>query len=348
MKALTDRQERFIHEYLVDQNASAAAARAGYASASRASQAARLMQDPQVCARIAAELEELFGRLKLNAVDVLRGQLRAAYLDPAKLFDAAREPIPLDDLDEETRGGLTVNYSLRRGGEHTTHVKQTPRHIAFAALQKRLDAFGKVRDAAFAQVVEQEEREAREAREEEEAARSPQPKPLFKLTFDLPAGAAQAPAQAPGDAVVAPPSMSDGVEAFADAILAGAKPRAATAVSGVPAVAGDAEAAQAAAPEADPDAPPSPYEPGYDYKKDPNAAYGGRFRVWTMYQEKKKAQEKQAREAAAAVAAPDTRIAPGRRVMPRMEPGYNPPWLRDNRPKFAIGAGEFYFSGEEP
>jgi len=206
MKLLTDRQERFVHEYLIDQNASAAAARAGYAAGTRATQGARPLNEPQVRARITAELEDLFGRLKLNALDVLRGQLRAAYLDPAKLFDSERAPIPLDDLDEETRGGLTVSYSQRRGGDHTMHVKQTPRHIAFAALQKRLDAFHKLRDQAFAQIVEQDQLEEQEARDKEQAARAPQP--FFKLTFDLPQGATQAPAQAPGDAVVAPPAAS--------------------------------------------------------------------------------------------------------------------------------------------
>jgi len=341
MKPLTDRQERFVHEYLIDQNASAAAARAGYSAGTRANQGARLMQDPQVCARITAELEDLYARLKLNALDVLRGQLRAAYLDPAKLFDAEREPIALDDLDEETRGGLTVTYSLRRGGEHTTHVKQTPRHIAFAALQKRLDAFNKLRDQAFAQVVEEEEREAREAREKEQAALAPRPKSFFNITFDLPEGTAQPPATVPGDA--AAPAGSAGAASPAAAMVAAVAPRAAPAPAS--AVTPDpADAAEAI----DPDAPPSPYEPGYDYKKDPGAPYGGRFIAWNRYQETKKQAERQAREAAAAGLAPNARIAPGKRVMPRMEPGYNPPWLRDNRPRFAVGAGEFYFSGEEP
>ncbi|MDB5805535.1 MAG: Terminase small subunit [Betaproteobacteria bacterium] len=43
MDALTHRQERFVFEYLKDQNASAAAC-AGYSAESRASQASELMQ----------------------------------------------------------------------------------------------------------------------------------------------------------------------------------------------------------------------------------------------------------------------------------------------------------------
>ena len=42
------------------------------------------------------------------------------------------------------------------------------------------------------------------------------------------------------------------------------------------------------------------------------------------------------------------KIRPGTLRPPGTDPGYNPPWLRDQRPRYAIGAGEFYFSGEEP
>jgi phage terminase small subunit len=188
MKTLTDRQERFVHEYIIVQNASAAAARAGYARNSRATQAARLMDDPLVRDRIIAELADLYGRLKLNAVEVLQRQVRAAYLDPARLFDAQQEAIPLHQLDEEMRDGLTVNYSRRTNGDQVMRVRQTPRHIALAVLQKRLDAFAKLQEATFAQSLEREEREAQAAREKEAALR-PKPKSFFHMSFDLPAAA---------------------------------------------------------------------------------------------------------------------------------------------------------------
>jgi len=43
---LTDRQERFVFEYLKDQNASAAAERAGYTAKNMASQGNELMNNP--------------------------------------------------------------------------------------------------------------------------------------------------------------------------------------------------------------------------------------------------------------------------------------------------------------
>jgi len=371
MKTLTDRQERFVHEYIIDQNASAAAARAGYARNSRATQAARLMDDPLVRDRIIAELADLYGRLKLNAVEVLQRQVRAAYLDPARLFDAQQEAIPLHQLDEETRDGLTVNYSRRTNGDQVMRVRQTPRHIALAVLQKRLDAFAKLQEEAFAASLEREEHEAQAAREQEAALRT-RPKSFFNLTFDLPADAPRAVAAASAHEEATPAAVqvtaplpkahqraTEPAPAKAAASAKAAKPASASVTPPVPASAtspGPASVAPSApasvgAPDIDPDAPPSPHDPNYDFRKDPNAAYGGRWTAWNKYQREKQQKEMQAAEEAAAArlgAPPNMRVGPGRVVAQRMEPGYNPPWLRRERPRFAIGAGEFYFSGEEP
>ena len=365
MKHPTDRQERFVHEYLIDQNASAAAGRAGYSRNTRGTQATRLMDMPQVRERIVVELAELYAGLKFNAMEVLRAQLRAATLDPAKLFDAAQAPVPLKELDEETRGALTVTYALRRSGDHVMHVRQTPRHVALAALQKRLDAFAKLQNETFAQSLAAQERE-REAARGRGAQSGPGAQPVFNLSFELPAKMAAAPAAVPlstaaSAAAVAPASTVTPACATATAPAAAtAQPEARAAAVAAKAPQAQAAVVQAAAaaapanaaPEApDPDAPPSPFEPGYDFRKDPNAAYGGRWQAWNKYQREKKQRELQAAEEAAAAAAgapPNMRVGPGRVVPQRMEPGYNPPWLRRERPRFAIGAGEFYFSGEEP
>jgi phage terminase small subunit len=328
---LTDRQDRFVHEYLLDQNASAAAGRAGYSGRSKGTQAALLMKNPLVRERIVVELADLYAKLKLNAVEVLKAQIRAAYLDPAKLFDAAQEPIPLDQLDEDTRGGLTVAYAKRRGGDYTMRVRQTPRHIALAVLQKRLDAFEKLQAETFAGKVEETQAESS----------PPRPgQPLSELARRLLSDPAeQAPAEARSDS----PDASSAEAAPAAALTPPMQP-----VMPVP-------PAQASPPpealkptpatDFDPDAPPSPHDPDYDFMKDPNALYGGRYTAWNKYQQEKRARELQERERQAALAQglpPGARIGPGRTVPVRMEPGYNPPWYRNNRPEFAIGAGETY------
>jgi phage terminase small subunit len=162
MHTLSDRQERFIHEYLIDHNASAAAVRAGYSPKTKGTQAAELMKDARVQARIAIEMGELFARLKVSAFELLRKQVCALNFDPAKLFDAAGGPVRLADLDEETKAGLSVSFE-ERDGERVIKARQTPRHVALAALWRRFDAFQKVQAKALEVLAVQEKEQEREA-----------------------------------------------------------------------------------------------------------------------------------------------------------------------------------------
>ena len=348
MKPLTDRQERFIFEYTFDQNATAAAGRAGYSEKTRGTHAAQMMKNPAIRARIVAELEDLFTRLKLNATDLLRAQIASAFLDPAKLFDAAQKAIPLADLDEGTRGGLTVAYALKDNGQQTIRVKQTPRHIALAVLQKRLDSFKKLQEEVFEEVEEEEApvavppgataaATAQAAAQTTAAGAAPQEattasrvaqaiKNMFKLEFRL--------AEPMEKLVQAKTAIAQAVQAI------GRKPEVDLAL-----LWGSlAEFAASQPVDRKNPPPPSPYEPDYDFRKDPAAMDGGRYVAWTKYWVEKRDEARHQAEKAAALgtAPPNMRIGPGRRVAVRTEPGYNPPWQRDQRPRFAIGAGETY------
>jgi len=352
MKPLTDRQERFVFEYSLDQNASAAAGRAGYSDRTRGTHAAQMMKNPAIRARIVVELGDLFARLKLNANEVLRAQICSAYLDPAKLFDAAQRAIPLADLDEDTRDGLSVSYALKDNGQQTLRVKQTPRHIALAVLQKRLDAFAKLQEEAFALEEEEEEPvaappdavapeavlpDAAQMPARQTASGSPQNvkapsriaqaiKSMFKLEFKLAEPMAK---------------LEQAKTAIAQAVQSiGRRPQADVALLWRSL----AEFAASQTVEWDDPPPLSPYEPGYNFKKDPDAMDGGRYVAWTRYWSEKRDEARHQAEEAAALgsAPPNMRVGPGRRVAVRTEPGYNPPWMRDNRPRVAIGAGETY------
>ena len=165
MSKLSDKQLRFVHEYLIDQNASAAAVRAGYSEKTKGTQAVELMKNPLVKARILEELSGIYAQLKVTALDVLRAQVAAAYFDPACLFDAAREPVPLHTLGAQALSALTVSYDQRSNGEFVMRVRQTPRHVAVAALQRRQEQFEKLKlGFAHAQMLAQVEIERIAAR----------------------------------------------------------------------------------------------------------------------------------------------------------------------------------------
>src|SRR6185295_14091231 len=141
---LTDKQERFAHEYLIDQNASAACLRAGYSAHSRGVQAAQLMANPAVRKRIKGLLEELYSQIKLNAVQLMQERMRTAFFDPRRLFDANSQPIPFKELDAECAGVVVVSYDTRSNGDKVTRVRQPSRAAALTALERRFMQFLKM------------------------------------------------------------------------------------------------------------------------------------------------------------------------------------------------------------
>jgi hypothetical protein len=139
-RPLNDKQQRFVLEYLQDQNAAAAARRAGYSDSTRGSHAATLMKNPLIRERINEEMAALFARLRVNAFSILQAQSRAAFFDPRKMFDTKGEPVPISQLDEDTACALNVSYDSGPRGK-TLRVRQAPRHVALAALENRYATF---------------------------------------------------------------------------------------------------------------------------------------------------------------------------------------------------------------
>ena len=66
---LTDLQEAFVGEYLIDYNASAAARRAGYSPKTHGAQSAALMKNPAVRARIDIGIKAMRERLGVCAMN---------------------------------------------------------------------------------------------------------------------------------------------------------------------------------------------------------------------------------------------------------------------------------------
>src|ERR1700759_1561074 len=115
-KPLTDKQERFVFEYLKDQNASAACERAGYSARSRASQANVLMNDPAVRDRIRIEMRSLLAELRLTALDLMKERMRAAFFRAGKLFDPSGRLLGFQEMDTEVRDALVIGGKWRQGG----------------------------------------------------------------------------------------------------------------------------------------------------------------------------------------------------------------------------------------
>jgi phage terminase small subunit len=135
MPLLTDRQERFIEEYLIDQNASAAAARAGYTARNMAAQGSELMNHPEIRERIRAAMQDVLAEIRASALDLMKRRVAAVYFDPIRLFKAGWEPMPVEEMDAETRALVEVRTVMRKSGR-VVYVKQPDRDKALRALER--------------------------------------------------------------------------------------------------------------------------------------------------------------------------------------------------------------------
>ncbi len=87
--SLTPKQARFVEEYLIDLNATAAAKRAGYSAKTAEVQGCRLLRKVQVQQSIQKGQEALSERTLVAQDDVVRGLLKEAeYMDEGSSHSA--------------------------------------------------------------------------------------------------------------------------------------------------------------------------------------------------------------------------------------------------------------------
>lgn len=106
MANLSPKQQRFVDEYLVDLNATQAAIRAGYSAKTAESAGSRLLRNVKVQAAIQQAMADRLKRTEITQDRVLLEYARIAFFDPAKLFGDDGRPLPLTQIDENTRRAI--------------------------------------------------------------------------------------------------------------------------------------------------------------------------------------------------------------------------------------------------
>ena len=158
---LTDREERFVFEYLKDHSAGAAAGRAGFGERSLSALAAELLGNAAVRMRIRLETQQLLAECGCSAMDLVGERRRAAFFRAGRMFGDDWRLLAMEDMDRETRMALEVSVVLRQENP-VVRVRQPCRHKALAALE-RFHARLERRNEAFWEQVEREAGEAQEA-----------------------------------------------------------------------------------------------------------------------------------------------------------------------------------------
>lgn len=99
---LTDKQECFCQEYLIDLNATQAAIRVDYSEKTATEQGSRLLTNVNVQERISELKKERSERIKIEVDRVLKEIARVAFADPRELYDEGGRLKDICELDDDT------------------------------------------------------------------------------------------------------------------------------------------------------------------------------------------------------------------------------------------------------
>jgi len=103
---LTDKQEQFCQEYLIDFNATRAAIRAGYSEKTAKDIACENLAKPYLKERITKLKQERIIRTQITQDRVLQEYASLAYFDIRKLFNDDCSLKKLSELDDETAAAI--------------------------------------------------------------------------------------------------------------------------------------------------------------------------------------------------------------------------------------------------
>lgn len=152
-KALSPKQERFVAEYLVDLNATQAAIRAGYSPKTAQEQSSRLLSNVIIQKAVQERRQQHQTNTGLTVERVLTEAMRLAFFDIRKLTDAEGNPIPINQLDDDTAAAiqgleLATERSRDEDGSETVvrKYKVADKNAALERLFKHLGLFQKDND----------------------------------------------------------------------------------------------------------------------------------------------------------------------------------------------------------
>ncbi|AFY95482.1 terminase small subunit [Chamaesiphon minutus] len=112
---LTPKQERFCQEYIIDLNATQAATRAGYSVKTANQQAARMLTNVNIQARIAQLQEQRQERTQLTQDEVIDELGLIARANIEDFLTIENEQVKLQDFSKIDRKKLGVIQSIKKG-----------------------------------------------------------------------------------------------------------------------------------------------------------------------------------------------------------------------------------------
>jgi phage terminase small subunit len=138
---LTRKQRRFVDEYLLDMNATAAARRAGYGARSAAQNGHGFLRRRNVAAAIEARLAERRARLQITAERVIAELARLAFADIGRIMDWSSGDLalkPPGEISPDDRAAIREIAVVKHPDGFATRVILHDKERALEALCRYL------------------------------------------------------------------------------------------------------------------------------------------------------------------------------------------------------------------
>lgn len=145
-RELSPKRRRFVEEYLVDLNASAAARRAGYSEKTAGSQAFDLLQKPEIQEAVQLAMAARSERTEITQDMVLQELARIGFSDVREMMawtDSSASFVPSHEIEDDQARAIQSVKSRRRTTEskdgdviHETHELEVRCYDKVSALHK--------------------------------------------------------------------------------------------------------------------------------------------------------------------------------------------------------------------
>lgn len=138
MAKLTEKQQRFVDEYLIDLNATQAAIRAGYSAKTACEQGARLLANVKIQGIIAEHMAERSKRTGVNQDRIVRELAKIAFVNLTDIVDEEGR-IRSNATDED----LSCLESIKYKESSSDTGDSVEREVKIASKLKALELLGK-------------------------------------------------------------------------------------------------------------------------------------------------------------------------------------------------------------
>ena len=141
-RKLSAKQQRFVEEYVIDLNATAAAKRAGYSDRTARAQSSRLLTKADIQACVQAERQRIAERNDVTVDRIVEEYRRIAFADLTEVIqirDGHASVIDTDDLTIEQKAAISEIHETKDG----IRIKRESKIAALDSLGKHLGMFTK-------------------------------------------------------------------------------------------------------------------------------------------------------------------------------------------------------------